>query len=85
MSGAAGEGISIIFQETNLLRNLTVAENIFSEDTPKPSGAVDWKAMHANARSLLDSIHSNVSERAKVSSLSVGQMQMVEIAKSDFL
>ncbi|UWP58282.1 sugar ABC transporter ATP-binding protein [Ruminococcus gauvreauii] len=76
-------GISIIFQETNLLRNLTVAENIFLGRYPKkPSGAVDWKAMHANARSLLDSIHSNVSERAKVSSLSVGQMQMVEIAKA---
>ena len=33
--GAAGEGISIIFQETNLLRNLTVAENIFLGRYPK--------------------------------------------------
>ncbi len=76
-------GISIIFQETNLLCNLTVAENIFlGRYQKKTSGAVDWKAMYANARSLLDSIHSDVSEKALVSSLSVGQMQMVEIAKA---
>lgn len=76
-------GISIIFQETNLLRNLTVAENIFLGKYPKRRpGTVDWKTMYADARALLDSIHSNVSEKALVSTLSVGQMQMVEIAKA---
>lgn len=76
-------GVSIIFQEMNLLKNLSVAENIFMGRQPiKTGGQIDWKKMCSNARSLLDSIDSDISERAMVSSLSVGQMQMVEIAKA---
>lgn len=76
-------GVSIIFQEMNLLRNLTVAENIFMGRQPtRAGGQVDWKKMYADARVLLDTIRSDISERALVSTLSVGQMQMVEIAKA---
>lgn len=76
-------GVSIIFQELNQLKNLTVAENIFMGRQPtKMGGQVDWKTMNRRARELLDSIHSDISEKAQVSSLSVGQMQMVEIAKA---
>lgn len=81
--GQQKRGISIIFQETNLLRNLTVAENIFLGRQPiTRSGKVDWKRMNQQARALLDSIHSDIHETAVVSTLSVGQMQMVEIAKA---
>lgn len=76
-------GVSIIFQELNQLKNLTVAENIFMGRQPtKTGGQIDWKTMNRKARELLDSIHSDISEKAQVSSLSVGQMQMVEIAKA---
>lgn len=76
-------GVSIIFQEMNLLSNLTVAENIFLGRQPlDKSGGINWKKMKADARSLLDSINSDISEKALVSNLSVGQMQMVEIAKA---
>ncbi len=76
-------GVSIIFQEMNLLKNLSVAENIFMGRQPtKAGGQVDWKRMYADARVLLDSINSDISEKAMVSTLSVGQMQMVEIAKA---
>ncbi|MBQ2627905.1 MAG: sugar ABC transporter ATP-binding protein [Eubacterium sp.] len=76
-------GISIIFQETNLLRNLSVAENIFLGRFPKmANGQIDWKKMYADTRKLLDMVHSPVSEKALVSKLSIGQMQMVEIAKA---
>lgn len=76
-------GISIIFQEMNLLKNLTVAENIFMGRQPTDStGRIDWKKMNKLARQLLDSIHSTISERSLVEDLSVGQMQMVEIAKA---
>ncbi|MFZ1284222.1 MAG: sugar ABC transporter ATP-binding protein [Propionicimonas sp.] len=76
-------GVSIIFQEMNLLKNLTVAENIFLGRQPtKASGGIDWTGMYRQARELLDSIHSDISEHALVSTLSVGQMQMVEIAKA---
>lgn len=76
-------GVSIIFQELNQLKNLTVAENIFMGRQPtRAGGQVDWKKMNAEARRLLDSINSDISEKALVSTLSVGQMQMVEIAKA---
>lgn len=76
-------GISIIFQETNLLRNLTVAENIFLGRQPVlSSGQVDWNTMNRQARVLLDSVNSDIPATTLVSELSVGQMQMVEIAKA---
>lgn len=76
-------GISMIFQEMNLLKNLTVAENIFLGRQPcKNNGQIDWKKMNRAARELLDSINSDISEKAALSGLSVGQMQMVEIAKA---
>lgn len=76
-------GVSIIFQEMNLLKNLTVAENIFLGRQPaNRAGQIDWGRMNREARALLDSIHSDISEKAAVSTLSVGQMQMVEIAKA---
>lgn len=76
-------GVSIIFQEMNLLKNLSVAENIFMGRQPTTAaGGVDWKRMYAGARELLDSINSDIPEHALISDLSVGQMQMVEIAKA---
>lgn len=76
-------GVGIIFQELNLLDNLTVAENMFLGRQPMTkSGNIDWKKMNHDARALLDQIHSNIKENALVSTLTVGQKQMVEIAKS---
>lgn len=76
-------GISIIFQEMNSLPNLTVAENIFLGREPvDATGTINWSKMYKDARELLDMIHSNISEKALVGSLTVGQAQMVEIAKA---
>lgn len=76
-------GVGIIFQELNLLDNLTVAENMFLGRQPTTkSGNIDWRKMNQEARKLLDSINSDIQETAMVASLSVGQKQMVEIAKS---
>lgn len=76
-------GVGIIFQELNLLDNLTVAENMFLGRQPvTKTGNVDWKKMNTEARKLLDDIHSDIDEKALVSKLTVGQKQMVEIAKS---
>lgn len=76
-------GVGIIFQELNLLDNLTVAENMFLGRQPTTkSGNIDWKKMNQEARKLLDEIHSDIKENVLVSTLTVGQKQMVEIAKS---
>ena len=76
-------GVGIIFQELNLLDNLTVAENMFLGRQPTTkAGNIDWKKMNQDARKLLDEIHSDIKENVLVSTLTVGQKQMVEIAKS---
>jgi len=77
------KGVSIIHQELNLIPGVSVAENIFLGREPIGVGRkLDWKRLNANARQLLDRVGLAVSPGALVSSLSVGQQQMVEIAKA---
>lgn len=75
-------GISIIFQELNLIPALSVAENIFLGRLPLKSGRVDWKAVYKRAKDALNKIGYSLDPKEKVSNLSVAQRQMVEIAKA---
>ncbi len=75
-------GIAIIYQELNLIPDLSVAENIFLGRYPKKSGFLDWKTMNKNAAAILEMMDVQIDTRAAVSSLSVAQQQMVEIAKA---
>ena len=76
-------GISIIYQEFNLLPDLTVAENIFITKEPTNLfGLIDYNKMEEDARKILKHLNLNIDSRAKVGSLKVGQQQMVEIAKA---
>ncbi len=80
---AEGIGISIIYQEFNLLPDLTVAENIFITKEPLNSfGLIDYNKMEENARKILKHLNLNIDPRAIVHDLKVGQQQMVEIAKA---
>ena len=75
-------GISTIYQEFNLVPELTVAENIFLGRQPRRFGLVDRRNMRAEARELLERIRVLVEPDETVSSLGVAQRQMVEIAKA---
>ncbi|MFQ5811175.1 MAG: sugar ABC transporter ATP-binding protein [Armatimonadota bacterium] len=80
---AMAAGISVIYQEFNLVPYLSVAENIYLGREPKlPLGFVDWRTMRAGAAEALARIGANISPRAVVSDLSVAEQQMVEIARS---
>ena len=74
-------GISMIYQEFNLVRYLTVAENIFLGKLPMKMGTVDWTKLFNDTQKILDTLGLKISPRAKILNLSVAQMQMVEIAK----
>lgn len=76
-------GISIIHQELNLVGNLTIAENIFlgREFTTK-WGAIDWQKMYAEADKLLDRLNVPHRSNLRCADLSIGEQQMVEIAKA---
>src|SRR5829696_7308754 len=80
---AQGLGISTIYQEFNLVPQLTVAENIFLGRQPRRLGlVVNRRRMDSDARKLLERIAVRVYPRVLVSALGVAQRQMVEIAKA---
>ena len=79
---AAAHGISIIFQELNLVDQLSIAENIFAGRLSKRLKRVNWKEINRKAKELLDRIGFDADPRTEVGSLTVAGKQMVEIAKA---
>ncbi len=76
-------GISIIYQEFTLARDLTVAENIFIDNLGKGRSIIDWKTLNAEAAKLLNKLGFNdINVSRPVSELSVGYQQVVEICKA---
>ncbi|NGO12928.1 sugar ABC transporter ATP-binding protein [Streptomyces sp. HC44] len=75
-------GIATIYQEFNLVPDLTVAENIFLGRQPRRFGLIDLKRMEAEAAELLERVGVHVSPRARVRELGIARLQMVEIAKA---
>lgn len=77
-------GISIIHQELNLMKDLTIAENIFIGREPK--GAlnflVDNKKLNNQAKDLFKKLNLDLNPKTKVQNLTVAKQQMVEIAKA---
>ena len=80
---AAKAGIAVIYQELALVEEMTVAENIFLGCEPRRwGGFIDWPRIHREARALLERFKVNLDPAAQVSSLGVGQKQLVEIVKA---
>src|SRR5436190_1639516 len=75
-------GISTIYQEFNLARNLTVGENIFLGHLPTTGFSVDWAEVREGSRKILESLGVSLSSDTLTSTLSVAEQQLVEIAKS---
>ncbi len=76
-------GISIIHQELNQVQDLTVAQNIFlGREKLKYGCFIDDKKMENDAQKLLDYVGVNINPQEKISALTVGQQQMVEITKA---
>ena len=75
-------GISIIYQELNLMPNLSVMENIFVGREPGPPVFVSRGRLEQQTRAILDRMHMNLRPTSLVRSLSVAEQQMVEIAKA---
>ncbi|MCX4825044.1 sugar ABC transporter ATP-binding protein [Streptomyces sp. NBC_01142] len=75
-------GIATIYQEFNLVPDLTVAENIFLGRQPRRFGMIDRKRMEADAAELLERVGVDVPPHATVRELGIARLQMVEIAKA---
>lgn len=75
-------GIGIIHQELNLIPQLSIAENIFlGREFVNRFGRIQWKKMYAEADALLKRLNLRFNSHKLVGDLSIGDQQMVEIAK----
>lgn len=80
---AENAGIGIIYQELNLIPELTVAENIFLGREPAFLGAiVNYSEMNKKSEQILADLHFNAKVTTPVSRLRVGHQQLVEIGKA---
>nr|WP_207669640.1 ribose ABC transporter ATP-binding protein RbsA [Marinisporobacter balticus] len=80
---AQEEGISIIHQELNLIPHLTIGENIFLGREPVNAfKKIDWTKLYKDSEVLLKKLKVDKSPKELVASLSIGEQQMVEIAKA---
>ena len=79
---ATKKGIAIIHQELNLLKDLSIGENIFLGREFKKGFRVDFNKLHEEGDKLLKKLNVKKSSRELVENLSLGEQQMVEIAKA---
>ena len=78
-------GIGIIYQEFNLVPQLSIAENVWISREPFRNRRLqwlDWAEMRRKTQALLDELHLPLDPKRPVAGLGVAQQQMVEIAKA---
>ncbi len=78
-------GISVIYQELNLVPDLSVAKNIFLGREPVLPGVmqrVDWARVERESQAIMERLDVRIDVNAPVRSLSVADQQMVEIARA---
>ena len=79
---AAENGIAIIYQEFNNVRELSAAENLFLGRPIRKGMVIDRKAMEEAATKAFEQLHIKIDPKALMKDLTVGYQQMVEIAKA---
>ena len=82
IADARHHGISVIFQELNLMPTLTVAENIFVSSLPGKAGLINYPQLNRKAKELIDSLSLTIKPSDYVNMLSVSEQQIVEILKA---
>ncbi len=75
-------GIAVIYQELSLVKDMSVAENVFLGREPRRFGMINWERLYSGAQKLLDDLHLAIDPLTPVRNLGIGQQQLVEIAKA---
>jgi rhamnose transport system ATP-binding protein len=75
-------GIGVVHQECQVFDRLTVGENLFINAHPRRRGLVDWNALQARAGTVLADLDADFDADAPVSSLSIAQKHVVQIARA---
>jgi simple sugar transport system ATP-binding protein len=79
---ATQAGISTVYQEVNLVPNLSVAENIFIGREPMKFGRIQWGVMRRRAAELLRRMELDLDVTAQLSTYSLAVQQLVAIARA---
>ena len=77
-------GISKVHQETLIVRDLTVGQNVTLGYEPKKGPFIDYAKMHKDVNAILDQLHCNFRSEQMADKLTSGQMQMMAIARALF-
>jgi ABC-type sugar transport system ATPase subunit len=75
-------GIGMIYQELNLVPQLTAVDNILLGNEPTSRGLLDRRVAHERARAVIQELGMDVPLDTPASRLSVGVQQLIEIAKA---
>jgi D-xylose transport system ATP-binding protein len=76
-------GIAIIYQELALVKQMTIAENLFlGGELCKAKGVIDWNETFHRTEKALKEVGLKVSPATRIIDLGVGSQQLVEIAKA---
>lgn len=79
---ALENGISMVHQELNLVKQCTVMDNLWLGRYPLKAGFVDHGKMYRDTKAIFEELDIDIDPKEKVAKLSVSQMQMIEIAKA---
>ncbi len=75
-------GIGIVYQELALVPQMTVGENIYLGKEAVRRTGINWEKLYADTAAVFAEYSLDIDPQAKISSLSVGKQQLVEIAKA---
>ncbi len=75
-------GIAVIYQELSLVKEMSIAENIFLGREPRRFGVILREELYRRARKLLADVHLEIDPHTPIRNLGLGQQQLVEIAKA---
>ncbi|QEO13939.1 sugar ABC transporter ATP-binding protein [Agromyces intestinalis] len=79
---AQSAGISTVYQEVNLLSNLTVAENIMLGREPRRFGSIDWRGTRRQAAAQLERLNLEIDPTSLLGDHSLAIQQLVAIARA---
>ena len=79
---ALENGVSMVHQELNLVLQRTVMDNMWLGRYPTKGWFIDHGKMYDDTKRIFDELDIDIDPRVKVGTLSVSQMQMIEIAKA---
>ena len=79
---AKAAGVGCVYQELNIVQELNVTDNLFINYYKKKGVLLDYKAMHAKAKEIMEEMGQPVDPRTECGKLGLGVQQTIEIGKS---